>query len=48
MKIHKRDFVRAKVQRRLTQGEMLRTLRELHDLSNLDLANLTGIYQMNL
>lgn len=48
MKIKKNDFVRAKVQRSLTPGEMLRTLRELQDLSQSDLAKLSGISQSNL
>ena len=48
MKIKKNDFVRAKVQRSLTPGEMLKTLRELQDLSQLDLAKLSGISQSNL
>lgn len=48
MKINKNDFVRAKVQRSLTPGEMLRTLRELQELSQQDLAKLTGISQSNL
>ena len=48
MKIDKNDFVRAKVQRSVTPGEMLRTLRELQGLSQVDLAKLTGISQSNL
>ena len=48
MKINKSDFVRAKVQRSLTPGEMLKTLRELQELSQQDLAKLTGISQSNL
>jgi transcriptional regulator with XRE-family HTH domain len=48
MKINKNDFVRARVQRSLTPGEMLRTLRELQELSQQDLAKLTGISQSNL
>lgn len=48
MKIDKKDFVRAKVQRSVTPGEMLRTLRELQGLSQVDLAKLTGISQSNL
>jgi len=48
MKINKNDFVRAKVQRKLTPGEMLRTLRELQELTQQDLAKLTGISQSNL
>jgi transcriptional regulator with XRE-family HTH domain len=48
MKIDKNDFVRAKVQRTVTPGEMLRTLRELQGLSQADLGKLTGISQSNL
>jgi transcriptional regulator with XRE-family HTH domain len=48
MKINKNDFVRAKVQRSVTPGEMLRTLRELQGLSQTELAKLTGISQSNL
>ncbi len=48
MKIDKNDFVRAKIQRRVTPGEMLRTLRELQGLSQVDLAQLSGISQSNL
>ena len=43
MKINKKDFVRAKVHKKLTPGEMLKTLRELQELSQQELANLTGI-----
>ena len=48
MKIDKNDFVRAKVQRSVTSGEMLRTLRGLQGLSQVSLAKLTGISQSNL
>ncbi|MCX6125090.1 MAG: helix-turn-helix transcriptional regulator [Proteobacteria bacterium] len=48
MKIDKNDFVRAKVQRSVTPGEMLWTLRELQGLSQVDLARLTDISQSNL
>ncbi len=48
MKINKRDFVRAKLRRKVTPGEMLRTLRELQDLSQQQLSELTGISQSNL
>jgi transcriptional regulator with XRE-family HTH domain len=48
MKINKNDFVRAKVQRSVTPGEMLRALRELQGLSQAELAKLTGISQSNL
>lgn len=48
MKIDKNEFVRAKIQRSVTPGEMLRTLRELQGLSQVGLAKLTGISQSNL
>ncbi len=48
MKIDKSDFVRAKIQRLVTPGEMLRTLRELQGLSQVALAKLSGISQSNL
>lgn len=44
----KRGFVRAKVNRKITPGEMLRTLRELQNLAQQELANRTGLSQSNL
>lgn len=44
----KRDFVRAKVQVSVTPGEMLRTLRELQEMSQSDLAEETGLSQSNV
>ena len=48
MKVNKKDFVRAKVNRQITPGEMLRTLRELQELTQKDLADQTGISQSNI
>ena len=44
----KRGFVRAKVNRKITPGEMLWTLRELQNLTQQELANRTGLSQFNL
>ena len=48
MKINKKDFVRAKVNTDITPGEMLKTIRELQELSQRELAELTGISQSNI
>lgn len=48
MTMSKRGFVRAKVNREITPGEMLRTLRELQNLTQQELANRTGLSQSNL
>jgi len=48
VKIKKSDFVRAKVNVRISPGEMLKTLRELQGLSQKQLAKLSGISQSNL
>ena len=44
----KKGLVRAKVNRKITPGEMLRTLRELQELTQKELADGTGISQSNL
>ncbi len=44
----KKGFVRAKVNRKITPGEMLRTLRELQELTQKELADATGISQSNV
>ena len=44
----KRKFIRAKVNCKITPGEMLRTLRELQELTQKELADATGISQSNL
>ena len=48
MKVNKNEFVRAKVNRHITPGEMLRTLRELQELTQKALADQTGISQSNI
>ena len=48
MKINRNNFVKAKVHYPITPGEALKMLRELQDLSQNDLANLTGITQSNI
>jgi transcriptional regulator with XRE-family HTH domain len=48
MKINKNEFVRAKVNRLITPGEMLQTLRELQEFTQKDLAAQTGISQSNI
>ncbi len=46
--MNKKDFVKAKVNIKMTPGEMLKTLRELQGLSQGDLAELTGMGQSNI
>jgi len=41
-------FVKAKEQIKMTPGSMLRTLREIDDLTQKELSELTGISQSNL
>ncbi len=48
MKINKKEFVRAKVRIHVTPGQMLKTLRELHGLSQVVLARRTGMTQSNI
>jgi len=48
MKVNKNEFVRAKVNRQITPGEMLQTLRELQEFTQKDLADQTGISQSNI
>ena len=48
MKINKKDFVRAKVNIKITPGEMLKTIRELQGLTQKELAEKTGISQSNI
>jgi len=48
MKINKNEFVCAKVNRLITPGEMLQTLRELQEFTQKDLAAQTGISQSNI
>jgi transcriptional regulator with XRE-family HTH domain len=46
--MNKGDFVKAKINIRMTPSEMLRTLRELQGLSQGELAKLTGMTQSNI
>lgn len=48
MAIRKQGFVRAKVNRKIAPGEMLRTLRELQNLTQQELADQTGLSQSNV
>ena len=43
-----KNLVRAKVNIKMTPGEMLKTLRELQELSQADLAELAGMSQSNI
>ncbi len=47
-KINKKEFVRARVNVRVTPAEMLKTLRELQGLSQAELSKLAKIPQSNL
>ncbi|MBN1115487.1 MAG: helix-turn-helix transcriptional regulator [Oligoflexia bacterium] len=46
--MNKKGFVKARVNIKITPAEMLRTLRELQELSQNELAELTGISQSNI
>ncbi len=46
--MNKKEFVRAKVNRKIIPGEMLRTVRELQELTQKELAAQTGISQSNI
>ena len=48
MEINKKDFVKAKVNKEITPGEMLKTLRELQELNQKELAEITTIPQSNI
>ena len=48
MSLDKKDFVRAKVNITLTPGQMLRTIRELQEMSQTELSAITGISQSNI
>lgn len=48
MTIHRKNFVKAKVNVYVTPGEMLKTLRELQGLTQEELAHISGISQSNL
>jgi transcriptional regulator with XRE-family HTH domain len=46
--MNKKDFVKAKINIKMSPGEMLRTLRELQELSQGELAELAGMSQSNI
>lgn len=48
MSIDKNDFVRAKTHCMVTPGEAIRMVRELQDLSQQNLAELSGFSQSNI
>lgn len=48
MRISKKDFVEAGRSIKMTPGEMIKTLRELKEWTQVDLANKTGISQANI
>lgn len=48
MKLKKQDFKRAKPNIEISPGEMLKTLRELQEMTQKELAELTGIPQSNI
>lgn len=48
MEINKKDFVEAGKSIQISPGEMIRTLRELKEWTQVDLANATGISQANI
>ena len=48
MCIDKKEFVKAKVHTQVTPAEMLKTLRELQEMTQKELANKTGLSQSNI
>ena len=48
MEIKKKNFVKAKVNKKITPGEMLKTLKELQELNQKELAEITAIPQSNI
>ncbi|MCY4644723.1 MAG: helix-turn-helix transcriptional regulator [Bacteriovoracales bacterium] len=44
----KRNFIKAHTNTTMSPGEMLKTLRELQELSQKELAELTGVSQSNI
>ncbi len=46
--MNKKNFVKANINIKMSPGEMLRTLRELQELSQVELAALTGMTQSNI
>jgi len=47
-KINRKDFAKAKVNTSIKPSEMLRTLRELQEMSQKELAEASGIPQSNI
>jgi len=47
-KLNKKDFIKAKVHVEITPGEMLRTLRELQELTQKELAKMTDLNQSHI
>ncbi len=47
-KINRKDFVRARVNTSINPGEMLKTLRELQEMTQEQLASASGIPQSNI
>lgn len=47
-KINRKDFVRARVNTSISPGEMLKTLRELQEMTQEQLASASGIPQSNI
>lgn len=41
MRINKKDFIKARVNISIAQGQMLKTIRELQGLSQLELSNIS-------
>ena len=48
MKINKKDFVKAKINIDVTPAEMLKTLRELQEMTQSELAKKAGLSQSNI
>lgn len=48
MKINKKNFVKAKVNRTITPAEALKALRELQEMTQTELAQKTGLTQSNI
>ncbi len=47
-KINRKDFARARVNTSISPGEMLKTLRELQEMTQERLAKLSGVPQSNI
>ncbi len=47
-KINKKEFVRARVNIEITPGQMLKTLRELQELTQKELAEMTELNQSHI